>query len=192
MNPLWVYHVVQDYVPCPQAGTRPTWHLIEAQHVFVILPLIPPAFKRGHVYSREASIWGNTVCSPMLDCIIFVEGEMVFCSGEHCSCNWIIHVIVSLWNVAHYCLAKSCPCCICNGGLYTLWFQIAASEESLTSCEEQCAAQGIQFFVFNPLLSQPLTLSVDVSLKDTVESVVQTIGQVSGKPLDNLITFLNN
>ena len=68
--------------------------------------------------------------------------------------------------------------------------QIAASEESLRSCEEQCAAQGIQFFVFNPLLTRPLTLSVDVSLKETVESVVQTIGQVSGKPLDNLITFL--
>ena len=70
--------------------------------------------------------------------------------------------------------------------------QIAASEESLRSCEEQCAAQGIQFFAFNPLLTRPLTLSVDVNLKDTVESVVQTIGQVSGKPLDKFITFMNS
>ena len=70
--------------------------------------------------------------------------------------------------------------------------QIVASEESLRSCEEQCAAQGIQFFAFNPLLTRPLTLSVDVNIKDTVESVVQTIGQVSGKPLDKFITFMNS
>ena len=75
---------------------------------------------------------------------------------------------------------------------HVLRFQIAASEESLRSCEEQCAAQGIQFFVFNPLINRPLTLSVDVSLKDTVESVVQAIGQVSGKPLESLLTLLKN
>ena len=46
-----------DYVPRPQ----PTRRLIEAQCLFAILPLIPPAFKRAGVYSREASIRGNTV-----------------------------------------------------------------------------------------------------------------------------------
>ena len=115
----------------------------------------------------------------MLNCIIFVEGG----KGVLQCWTWIIVPLVLLSVVFVVSV---------NGGLYTLWFQIAANEESLTSCEEQCAAQGIQFFAFNPFLALLLTLSVEVSLKNTVESVVQTIGQVSGKPLDNLITFLNN
>ena len=36
-----------------------------------------------------------------------------------------------------------------------LYLSTAASEESLRSCDEQCAAQGIQFFVVNLLLTQP-------------------------------------
>ena len=52
-----------DYMPRPQDGTGPTRRLIEARRLFAILPLIPPAFKRGQhlfkggVYSRK---YGNT------------------------------------------------------------------------------------------------------------------------------------
>ena len=55
--PYRAVHV--DYAPHPQVGTGPTRHLIEAQHLFAILPLIPPAFKQGRrlfkggVYSRK-------------------------------------------------------------------------------------------------------------------------------------------
>ena len=61
LSPLSLHAVHVDYVARPQAGTGPTRRLIEVQRLFAILPLIPPAFKRADVYSREASIRGNTV-----------------------------------------------------------------------------------------------------------------------------------
>ena len=45
--------VYVDYVARPQAGTGPTRHLIEVQRLFAILPLIPPAFKRGRCLFEE-------------------------------------------------------------------------------------------------------------------------------------------
>ena len=59
LSPLSLHAVHVDYVARPQAGTGPTWCLIEVQRLFAILPLIPPAFKRGRclfkggVYSRK-------------------------------------------------------------------------------------------------------------------------------------------
>ena len=60
------------------------------------------------------------------------------------------------------------------------------------SCQEQCERYHIQFYHFNPLLTRRATLSVEVELKDIVDSVMDTISQVSGKPMDTLVTFLNN
>jgi hypothetical protein len=64
----------------------------------------------------------------------------------------------------------------------------AASEESLRCCQELCEAYDIRFHHFNPLLPPFATLSIDVPLRDLVESVMHTIAQVVGKPLHQLIT----
>ena len=53
LSPLSLHAVHVDYVARPQAGTGPTRHLIEVQRLFAILPLIPPAFKRGRCLFEE-------------------------------------------------------------------------------------------------------------------------------------------
>ena len=59
VHPCYVAHAevkIHDNVPRPQAGTGLTRHLIEAQHLFAILP---PVFKRGQhlfeggIYSKQ-------------------------------------------------------------------------------------------------------------------------------------------
>jgi hypothetical protein len=69
---------------------------------------------------------------------------------------------------------------------------LASGKECLKSCQEQCERYQIQFFHFSPLLPQRLTLSVDVSLKDVVDSVIETLSQECGKQLDRLMAFFNN
>ena len=53
LSPLSLHTVHVDYMARPQAGTGPTWRLIEVQHLFAILPLIPPAFKQGRCLFEE-------------------------------------------------------------------------------------------------------------------------------------------
>ena len=55
LSPLSLHASHVDYVARPQAGTGPTRRLIEVQRLFAILPLIPPAFKRGRCLFEE--IW---------------------------------------------------------------------------------------------------------------------------------------
>ena len=70
--------------------------------------------------------------------------------------------------------------------------QVVSSEESLECCRELCEYYDIDFHHFNPLLPRQATLSLNVALKDIVDSVIQTISQFVGKPLDDLTTRLNN
>ena len=53
LSPLSLHAVHVDYVARPQAGTGPTRRLIEVQRLFAILPLMPPAFKRGWCLFEE-------------------------------------------------------------------------------------------------------------------------------------------
>ena len=66
--------------------------------------------------------------------------------------------------------------------------QLVAAEETLACCRDLCEHYDIRFHNFNPILSGHASLSVDLSLKDLVESVMESIPQVVGKPLHDLLT----
>ena len=70
--------------------------------------------------------------------------------------------------------------------------QSTAGEESLRCCQELCEVYDVNFHHFNPLLPRLATLSVDVPLKDLVDSVMETIAQVVGRPLHQLLIDINN
>ena len=81
-------------------------------------------------------------------------------------------------------LIRVCPHCLSS--------QLSAGEESLRCCQDLCEHYDIRFHNFNPLLSRHASLSVDVPLEDVVESVMETIPQVVGRPLHTLLTDINN
>jgi len=60
------------------------------------------------------------------------------------------------------------------------------------NCRSRCDAQGVEFYRFNPILEERFSLLQHPELKLVVNAVIQTIVQVIGQQLENLVQNLNN
>ena len=60
----------------------------------------------------------------------------------------------------------------------------------LNDCFQVETIQEVRQFNLNPALSRPLTLSLNVGVADIVADVVDTMRQVSGETMNNLVSFL--
>ena len=60
------------------------------------------------------------------------------------------------------------------------------------NCRSRCESQRVEFYRFNPILEEHFSILQPPELKLVVSAVIQTIVQVIGQQLENLVQNLNN